>query len=72
MFYYICVEFNLWCVCYQRNLRRNMYSPEFMKFLINYQKDEFTPEPTKKEIYFRPPRKGRKTLAEIVLPVLNK
>ncbi len=49
-----------------------MYSPEFMKFLINYQKDEFTPEPTQKVVYFKKPRRGRKILATVVLPVLNK
>lgn len=48
-----------------------MFSPEFMKYLINYQKSEFAPEPTKKEIYFKPKR-GRKVLAEVVLAVLNK
>ncbi len=48
-----------------------MFSPEFMKFLINYQKSEFTPEPTKKEVYFKPKR-GRKVLADVVLTVLNK
>ena len=37
-----------------------MFSPEFMKFLINYQKDEFTPEPTKKEIPFKYRKGGRK------------
>lgn len=48
-----------------------MFSPEFMRFLINYQKSEFTPEPTKKEIYFKP-QKGRKILAEVVLTVSGK
>jgi hypothetical protein len=49
-----------------------MYSPEFMKFLINYQKDEFTPEPTKKELYFKRPNKGTKRLATVVLTVISK
>lgn len=49
-----------------------MFSPEFMKFLINYQKDDFTPEPTKKEIYFKAPRRGRKQLAEIFATVSSK
>ena len=49
-----------------------MYSPEFMKYLINYQKDEFTPEPTKKEIYFKKPRRGSKKLAVEILTILNK
>ncbi len=48
-----------------------MFSPEFMRFLINYQKSEFTPESTKKEIYFKP-QKGRKILAEVVLTVSGK
>ena len=48
-----------------------MFSPEFMKYLINYQKDEFTPEPTKKEVYFKPPRRGRKRLATVILPVIK-
>lgn len=45
-----------------------MFSPEFMKYLINYQKSEFAPEPTKKEIPFKDRRGGRK-LAEILLTV---
>lgn len=49
-----------------------MFSPEFMKFLINYQKDEFTPEPTKKEVYFKTPRRGTKKAVKVIVPVLNK
>lgn len=30
-----------------------MFSPEFMRYLINYQKSEYTPAPTKKEIKFK-------------------
>ncbi len=45
-----------------------MFSPEFMKFLINYQKSEFTPQETKKEIKFKD-RRGGKKLAEILLTV---
>ena len=48
-----------------------MFSPEFMKFLINYQKSEFAPESSKKEIYFKP-QKGRKVLAEVILTVTNR
>ncbi len=48
-----------------------MFSPEFMRFLINYQKSEFAPETSKKEIYFKP-QKGRKVLAEVVLAVISK
>lgn len=40
-----------------------MFSPEFMKYLINYQKSEFTPEDTKKEIRFKNNKSGK--LAEI-------
>lgn len=36
-----------------------MFSPEFMRFLINYQKSEFTPEPTKKEIPFKIRKSGK-------------
>lgn len=46
-----------------------MFSPEFMKYLINYQKDEYTPKPTKQEIKFKNPSKGRKILAAIALTV---
>lgn len=46
-----------------------MFSPEFMKYLINYQKSEFTPEETKKEIKFKDSNSGK--LAEI-LAVINK
>lgn len=48
-----------------------MFSPEFMKFLINYKKSEFTPEPAKKEIPFKPNR-GCKILADEILPVIDK
>lgn len=40
-----------------------MFSPEFMKYLINYQKSEFTPCDTKKEIKFKDRKSGK--LAEI-------
>ncbi len=49
-----------------------MFSPEFMRFLINYQKSEFAPESTKKEIYFKEPKRGRKQLAEVILTVVSK
>ena len=48
-----------------------MFSPQFMKFLINYQKDEFTPEPSKKEIYFKSGR-GRKLTVKVTLPAIEK
>lgn len=44
-----------------------MFSPEFMKYLINYQKEDFTPEETKKEIKFKNNKSGK--LAEILLTV---
>ncbi len=47
-----------------------MFSPEFMRYLINYQKEEFKPENTRKEIRFNS-RKGGK-LAEIFLTVNNR
>ncbi|MBO8430094.1 hypothetical protein IAC76_01770 [Spirochaetes bacterium] len=46
-----------------------MFSPEFMKFLINYQKSDFTPQETKKEIEFDDKRGGK--LAEVFV-VVNK
>jgi len=45
-----------------------MYSPEFMRFLINYQKPEKTEISTKKEIKFKNGKKGK--LAEVF--VINK
>ena len=45
-----------------------MFSPEFMKYLINYQKNDFKPEEsTKKVIHFDSKKGGR--LAEIILTV---
>jgi hypothetical protein len=41
-----------------------MFSPEFMRYLINYQKSDFTPEETKKEIKFK--NNGSGKLAEIL------
>ena len=41
-----------------------MFSPEFMKYLINYQKSEFTSEETKKEIRFKNNKSGK--LAEVL------
>ena len=40
-----------------------MFSPEVMKYLINYQKSEFAPSNTKKEIKFKDRKSGK--LAEI-------
>lgn len=42
-----------------------MFSPELMKFLINYQKPEYTPIPDKKEIKFD--QKGGKLVEVLVL-----
>ena len=44
-----------------------MFSPEFMRYLINYQKSEFTPQDTKKEIKFKNNRYGK--LAEVLAVV---
>ncbi len=44
-----------------------MFSPEFMKYLINYQKSEFTPQDTKKEIKFKNNKSGK--LAEVFVTV---
>ena len=44
-----------------------MFSPQFMKYLINYQKSEFTPEETKKEIKFKNDKSGK--LAEIYITI---
>ena len=41
-----------------------MLSEEFMRFLMNYQKDEFTPPPTQKEIKFD--KKGGKLVKVVV------
>lgn len=45
-----------------------MYSDEFMRFLFNYQKDDFKPEETKKEIRFKDDTRGKR-LAEIFLTI---
>ncbi len=45
-----------------------MFSPEFMRYLINYQKNDFKPEEsTSKEIHFDSKKGGR--LAEILLTI---
>ncbi len=44
-----------------------MFSPEFMKYLINYQKSEFTPENSKKEIRFKNNKSGK--LADIYITI---
>ena len=44
-----------------------MFSPEFMKYLINYQKENFKPEEPKKDIYFNKKQGGK--LAKIFLTV---
>ena len=46
-----------------------MFSPEFMKYLINYQKSDFKPEKSSKEIRFKNNKSGK--LADILL-VINK
>ena len=44
-----------------------MFSPEFMRYLINYQKEDFKPEDSKKEIRFKDDKGGK--LAEIFLTI---
>ena len=44
-----------------------MFSPEFMRYLINYQKSEFQPENSKKEIKFKNNKSGK--LAEIFVTI---
>lgn len=46
-----------------------MFSPEFMKYLINYQKSEFAPSNTQKEIKFKDRKTGK--LAEIYALVMK-
>ncbi len=46
-----------------------MFSPEFMKYLINYQKSEFAPEDSRKEIKFKNNKSGK--LAEIFITVMK-
>jgi len=46
-----------------------MFSPEFMRYLINYQKSDFTPEDTKKEIRFKNNKSGK--LADILVTINN-
>lgn len=44
-----------------------MFSPEFMRFLINYQKSEFAPEPTKKEIPFKTRKHGKLVTVNVMV-----
>jgi len=44
-----------------------MFSPEFMRYLINYQKSDCAPQDTQKEIKFKNNRGGK--LAEIFITV---
>lgn len=61
MFLYICEGFKFYCVKVCR-----MYSKEFMRFLYEYQKDEFKPKtPEQKIIRFKNNRSGK--LAEVLL-----
>ena len=46
-----------------------MFSPEFMKFLINYQKAECAPQETKRVIKFKNDKSGK--LAEIYAVVMK-
>lgn len=44
-----------------------MFSPEFMKFLINYQKADFTPQKTKREIPLKLNKRGKLALVNILV-----
>ena len=44
-----------------------MFSPEFMKYLMNYQKDEFAPQNAKKEIPFNDKNRGK--LVKVFVPI---
>ena len=44
-----------------------MFSPEFMRYLINYQKNDFTPEKTKKEITFKSNKRGKLAWVNILI-----
>ena len=44
-----------------------MFSPEFMRFLINYQKSDFTPEQTKKEIPLKINKRGKLAWVNILV-----
>ncbi len=44
-----------------------MFSPEFMRFLINYQKSDFAPEKTKKEIPLKINKRGKLAWVDILV-----
>ena len=44
-----------------------MFSTEFMRFLINYQKSDFTPEQTKKEIPLKINKRGKLAWVNILV-----
>ena len=44
-----------------------MFSPEFMRYLINYQKSDFAPEKTKKEIPLKINKKGKLAWVDILV-----
>lgn len=44
-----------------------MFSPEFMRFLINYQKSDFAPAETKKEIPLKINKRGKLAWANILI-----
>lgn len=44
-----------------------MFSPEFMRYLINYQKSEFASEKTKKEIPLKINKKGKLAWVDILV-----
>ena len=54
-------------ICSVKGVFLFMFSPEFMKYLINYQKSEFAPENTQKEIKFKNNRFGK--LAKVFITI---
>ena len=44
-----------------------MFSPEFMRYLINYQKSDFAPEKTKKEIPLKINKRGKLAWVNILV-----
>lgn len=43
-----------------------LFSEQFIRFLIDYQKEEFKRE-SKKEIYFKNPSSARRRFAEVII-----
>ena len=58
----VCVLFSI-----LKCIRSLKVSPEFMRFLINYQKSDFTPEQTKKEIPLKINKRGKLAWVNILV-----